>query len=420
MKILFIIPGSGDTFYCGNCFRDHLYAQALRQAGDEVIIMPLYLPLTDKSFGADTPLFFPATSYYVAQKFFGKGKMPFFLEKMLNSPSILRLASSLSGTTSAKGMERMTLSMIKGDDANFAKQTDKIIEWITRHDTPDIIHLSSSLLIGIAKAIKIHINIPVVCSLQDEEVWIESLENRYVQEAWASIGQNVKYVDRFLASSQFYKSKTLGKIPEIEDIEVVYPGVPVKKYASPHYPEEPTIGFFYHINKLNGLHILAEAFVSVKKKNSVERLRLHIGGGFTTADKKFLREIHAILSPYKDCVTWHHTYTLDEHATFYSGISAICVPITFEEAAGLYLCEAFAAGRPAIEPDTGSFAEMVANGGVLYSPNTPDALTNAIERLFADKTQYALYCKNAQHLSQSRYNDRILSTALHKIYHTLL
>ena len=45
MKILFIVPGSGDSFYCGNCFRDNLQASALRKAGHEVIVMPLYLPL---------------------------------------------------------------------------------------------------------------------------------------------------------------------------------------------------------------------------------------------------------------------------------------------------------------------------------------------------------------------------------------
>ena len=63
MKILFIIPGSGDSFYCGNCFRDNLQASALRKAGHTVIIMPLYLPLKHKSFQADAPLFFPATTY---------------------------------------------------------------------------------------------------------------------------------------------------------------------------------------------------------------------------------------------------------------------------------------------------------------------------------------------------------------------
>lgn len=55
MKILFIVPGSGDSFYCGNCFRDNLQASALRKAGHEVIVMPLYLPLRHRSFQADTP-----------------------------------------------------------------------------------------------------------------------------------------------------------------------------------------------------------------------------------------------------------------------------------------------------------------------------------------------------------------------------
>ena len=64
MKILFIVPGSGDSFYCGNCFRDNLQASALRKAGHEVIVMPLYLPLRHRSFQADTPLFFPATTFY--------------------------------------------------------------------------------------------------------------------------------------------------------------------------------------------------------------------------------------------------------------------------------------------------------------------------------------------------------------------
>jgi hypothetical protein len=74
MKILFIMPGSGDSFYCGNCFRDNMQASALRKTGTDVIIMPLYLPLKYASFKADTPLFFPATTYYTAQKFFGKRK----------------------------------------------------------------------------------------------------------------------------------------------------------------------------------------------------------------------------------------------------------------------------------------------------------------------------------------------------------
>lgn len=97
MKILFIIPGAGDSFYCGNCFRDNLQVSALRKAGHDAIVMPLYLPLKDISFRADTPLFFPATTYYVAQKFFGKKGMPRWMERLTDSEVCLDVASSMSG-----------------------------------------------------------------------------------------------------------------------------------------------------------------------------------------------------------------------------------------------------------------------------------------------------------------------------------
>ncbi|MCC8197151.1 MAG: hypothetical protein LIP06_00850 [Tannerellaceae bacterium] len=77
MKILFIIPGSGDAFYCGNCFRDNLQASALRKAGHDVIIMPLYLPFTDASFQADTPLFFSSDRFLYGTTFLRKKENAF-------------------------------------------------------------------------------------------------------------------------------------------------------------------------------------------------------------------------------------------------------------------------------------------------------------------------------------------------------
>jgi len=408
------MPGSGDTFYCGNCFRDNLYAQALRNAGQDVVIMPLYLPLTDKSFRADTPLFFPATSYYVSQKFFGNRKMPRVFEKILNSKSVLRLASTFSGTTSAKGMEQMTLSMIKGDDKNFIQQTEKLIDWIVNQDRPDIIHLSSSMLIGIAKAIKNQIDIPVICSLQDEEIWLDSLENQYAQEAWNSIAQNVKYIDRFIASSEFYKSVALNKIPEISEIDVVYPGVNIEKYKSQDYPKELTIGFFYRMNYENGLDILAQAFV--KLKSEIPNLKLKIGGGYTRENKNFVNRIRKILQPYMSDVIWSEHYALDEHTAFYKDISLICAPLRFNEAFGLYIGEAFAAGRPAVVPNTGSFSEIVGNAGLLYSPNDSEHLAEALRKILTDNALYEKCKENALTLSRERYNDVAVAKKLLEIY----
>ncbi|MDR1897671.1 MAG: glycosyltransferase family 4 protein, partial [Prevotellaceae bacterium] len=389
MKILFIVPGAGDAFYCGNCFRDNLHANALRKAGHDVVIMPLYLPLNHKSFKADTPLFFPAASFYVAQKFFSRKPMPRWMERILNSQRILNLASSFSGSTSAEGMEEMTLSMINGDDAVFNTQVAQLVEWIVNCEKPDIIHLSSTLIGGVAKAVKQNVNIPIVCSMQDEEVWIQSLKPGYDALAWKGIEDNLKYIDKFVVSSGFYKDIISAKIPQIKDIDIIYPGIDIRKYASEQLPQNPTVGFFYRMNKDNGLDILAEAFVMLKKRNSIKNLKLKIGGGYTSKDKRFLKQVKKTLSPCIADVEFSHNYSLDEHTKFYGEITVISVPITFDEGVGLYLCEAFAAGRPAVEPDTGSFREITENAGVLYSPNNSASLADAIEKILTNDELFA-------------------------------
>jgi glycosyltransferase involved in cell wall biosynthesis len=416
MKILFIVPGSGDSFYCGNCFRDNLQARALRKAGYDVMIMPLYLPFKYEAFVSDTPLFFPATSFYAGEKFFKKGKMPKWIANMLESKFMLAIASKFSGTTSAAGLEDITLSMITGNNAVFAQQVDPMLEWVEHHEKPDVIHLSSTLLIGVAKAIKNRINIPIICSLQDEEVWINSLQGKYLQQAWQGIADNVQYVDKFVTTSEFYKKIAAKQIEQIKDVDVIYPGVDVSTYKSDDYPADPTIGFFYRMNQENGLDILAQAFVKLKKRATIKNLKLKIAGGYTAKNKRFLNKVKKILKPYISDVEIYHTYNPDFHADFYKQISLICVPITFDEGVGLYLCEAFAAARPAVEPHTGSFAEIIGNAGLTYSPNDSDALAQALEKLLIDKDLFDKCCKEAAKMSQVRYNDKTMAENLIKVY----
>ncbi|MDR2423638.1 MAG: glycosyltransferase family 4 protein [Prevotellaceae bacterium] len=420
MKILFIVPGSGDAFYCGNCFRDTLHAGALRKTGHEVIVMPLYLPFTDEAFKADTQLFFPAISFYVARKFFKRQQMPKWLKRILNSKYLLKLASSMSGSTTAKGMEDMTLSMIYGNDAVFDSEANRIIEWIATCERPDIVHLSSALLTGIARKIKQHIDIPVVCTLQDEEVWIDSLKKNCVRKAWEGIAENLCYIDRFVTSSNFYKAFALEKFPQIKNIEVIYPGIDLEKYASDSFPASPTIGFFYRMNKLNGLDILAKAFVELKKRGTVKDLKLKVGGGYTGNDKKFLKQVKKILSPYMSDVEISDSYNLGSHAKFYSEITLLAVPLTFDEGAGLYLCEAFASGRPAVEPVTGSFPEILEYAGLLYLNNNSHELADVIEETLTDNDLFQQLCQNATMLAQRRYNASVSAQKLVNLYKSMI
>ncbi|WP_320168092.1 glycosyltransferase family 4 protein [Mangrovibacterium marinum] len=354
MKVLFIIPGAGDQFYCGNCFRDNLYASALRKAGHDVVITPLYLPLKHASFQSDSPLFFPATTYYLAHKFFRKSKMPAWMEQLTGSDFMLNYAASKSGTTTPKGLEELTLSMITGEDPVFITEINKMIEWIGTSEKPDIIHLSSSLLIGIAKFLRTQLQVPIVCSLQDEEVWIDKMEERYANRAWQQIDNATQFVDKLITTSDYYRAIAQKKLSGNRKIELVYPGFDEEKYPNPASPKVPVIGFFYRMCEKSGLHILVDAFLKLKEQNTIPDLKLKVGGGFNDLDKKFLNELKSKLRPYHDDVDFQETYNIDLHREFYQSISVLSVPLTFDEGIGLYLCEAFAAGVPVVEPATGS------------------------------------------------------------------
>ena len=92
------------------------------------------------------------------------------------------------------------------------------------------------------------------------------------------------------------------------------------------------------------------------------------------------------------------------------------MPLTFDESVGLYLCEAFAAGRPAVEPATGSFEEIVGDAGVIYSPNNSDALAEALEKILSDNKHYEKCRQHALQLSANRYNSHILAEKLENLY----
>ena len=176
------------------------------------------------------------------------------------------------------------------------------------------------------------------------------------------------------------------------------------------------IGYYYRLNKDNGLDILARAFVSLKRKNSISGLKLKIGGGYTDHDQQFVKKVRQILAPVMHDVEFIDDYSMADHSSFYGSISIISVPLTFEEGVGLYLCEAFASGVPAVAPSTGSFPEIIGEAGQLYQPNTPVKLADALEKMLSDETLYKEAAIKAKEKASEVYNDQILAGKLHEIY----
>lgn len=417
MKILFISPSAGDTYYCSNCFRDNLQATALQRAGHEVIVMPLYLPMRISTEGV--PVFFPATSYYVEQALFRGGRMPGWMRRAFGSKRLLNLASGLSGTTSSAGMEGMTLSMIEGGDGAFRKNMEDLIAWMRRDGLPDVIHLSSTLLIGIARVLKQETDVPIVCSLQDEEVWIDGLKGAWADKAWAAIMENAACVDRFVTTSRYYRDTVCRRLPALPAPEVIYPGVDLQRYATQEWPERPTLGFFYRMNALDGLDTLAEAFVLLKRKGSIPGLQLRIGGGWMgREDRQFIERVRKILAPYAGDVVFDD-YSVDTHADFYKKITLLSVPLRFDEGVGIYICEAFAAGRPVVEPARGSFPEIVDGAGLLCEGDDASSLARYLEEILLDADLFARCRERARDLSRTRYSGEVMARQLENLYQSI-
>ncbi|MBT3749353.1 MAG: glycosyltransferase, partial [Bacteroidetes bacterium] len=233
MRILQFIPGSGGSFYCGNCLRDSKYVEALKKLDHEVVKIPMYLPLFDdeRDLDSEVPVFYGAISIYLKQMSPIFRKAPKWFDRFLNSKPMLKFAAHMAGSTRATGLEDMTISMLKGEEGKQHEELDRMVNWIAEHCNPDVIHLSNGLLNGIAPRLKEVLNVPVICSLQDEDVWIDPMEEKYQKQSWDLMKKNSEFIDAYIGVSDYYKELMLDKmnLPP-EKVHSLHIGVDVDDY----------------------------------------------------------------------------------------------------------------------------------------------------------------------------------------------
>ena len=68
MKAVFLTAGAAGM-YCGSCMHDNALALAMRQAGVDCLLQPVYTPIrTDAESVADERLFFGGIHIYLLQQ----------------------------------------------------------------------------------------------------------------------------------------------------------------------------------------------------------------------------------------------------------------------------------------------------------------------------------------------------------------
>lgn len=392
MKIVHIIPGSGGTFYCQNCMRDNQLIESMRILGHDVKMVPLYLPLNVDVHGlmGDTPVFYGAINIYLKEKLPFYRHAPLWMERLFDSEGLLQVAAKKAGSTRASGLEEMTISMLKGEDGRQATELDHMIDYLKTFLKPDVVHLSNALLLGLAHRLKNDLGAVVICSLQDENEWIDPMTPEYQQKVWDLMAEKAEDVDAFITASQFYAEKSKKQLKLSDDsVYIVCGGVDFEGYLESSLPmDPPVLGFLCRMNEDFGLGIVVDAFVKIKRETEYKDLKLFLTGGYSGDDKIFVHRMKKKLSKagFIDDVHIWEEFDKSHRIKFLESLTILSVPVLAGEAFGAYQVEALAAGVPIVQPNVGGYPEFIerTGGGVIYEPNDSQNLARAVVSLLRE------------------------------------
>jgi glycosyltransferase involved in cell wall biosynthesis len=392
MKIVHIIPGTGGTFYCQNCMRDIELVRTLRSQGHDVLMVPVYLPLLVDAadISGDTPVFFGGINCYLQQKFPFFRNTPRWLDRLFDAAWMLRQAAKKEGSTEAAGLGPMTLSMLEGPDGHQKKELERLTVWLRDQEKPDVIHLSNALLLGMAQTLKESLDVPLFCSLQDEEPWIEAIDDPFRQLCWESMSHCAKHVDAFISVSRWYAEVMKHRMALSDDkVNVVHLGIqPAPERDTPVSFDPPVIGYLSKMTDSLGLGTLVDAFIRLKQHPRLHDLKLRATGGQVGGDIAYVKWLRKKLAKHgmENDAEFLEDFDAERRREFIDTLSVMSVPAPEGEAFGLFIIEALAAGVPVVQPEAGAFPEVVnaTGGGMLYDPNDTDALVLSLEALLLD------------------------------------
>ncbi|NTU64054.1 MAG: glycosyltransferase, partial [Chloroflexi bacterium] len=176
----------------------------------------------------------------------------------------------------------------------FFEELERMTDWMRDHFKPDVVHLSNALLLGLAKTLKEKLQVPVICTLQDEDVWVDVMSDQSRKTVWKLMEENSTYVDRFISVSQYFAGVASQKMSiPAEKITSIHIGVDPADYQYMNSAEKKrTIGYISRMCHENGMDILVDAFILLKKQPGYEDVQLILTGGQTGDDKQFLKEVH--------------------------------------------------------------------------------------------------------------------------------
>ena len=156
----------------------------------------------------------------------------------------MRSVGRMAGKTRGEDVGELTLSMLRGEEGNQVRELEQLVSWLKEHHRPDVICLSNALLIGMARRLREALGVPVVCLLEGDDAFLDSLPSPEREESWEEIRRRVTDVSLFIAPSRYYADVMAERaaIPR-ERLAQIYNGINLDGSLS-KLPDAPPVRFF--------------------------------------------------------------------------------------------------------------------------------------------------------------------------------
>ncbi|MFQ5743100.1 MAG: glycosyltransferase family 4 protein [Acidobacteriota bacterium] len=424
MRIAYITAGAAGM-YCGSCLHDNTLAAALQRMGHDVALIPTYTPIrtdeTDVSIGR---VFYGALNVYLEQKLALFRHAPAAVHWLFDRPALLNWVSGHGVSVDPHDLGELTLSVLQGEKGRQRRELEELIGWLKSSFSPDLVHITNSMFLGLGGPIKRDLGVPVVCSVQGEDIFLEDLIEPYKNQVHQLLCAHANDVDGIIATSRFY-ADFMAEYLHIaqKNIRVVRLGIKLEGHGEG--PEKPAgrpfvVGYLARVCPPKGLHLLVEAFRDLANRVGREEVELRVAGYVSKGDRRYLDGIRdrVVAWGLGDSFEYIGEVNRAEKIEFLQGLDALSVPTTYKEPKGLFVLEALANGVPVVEPRHGAFPELIeaTGGGLLVEPDSPSSLAAALATLRENPALRSQLGQQGRRVVEKLYSDSVMAEATLKIY----
>lgn len=394
MRLLTFTAGAGGM-YCGSCIRDNALARELGRRGHRLRLVPLYQNArSDEESVAESRVRLGGVPLYLQHAAPLLGKIR-WLDPLLESSALVRLAGRLSSSTDPAKLGPLTITTLLGERGPARRAVRALCDSLAGEEF-DLVVLPNSLLLGLAAPLARALGAPVGVTFSGEDLFLSRLPENHREAALALMREAARSVTRFFGVTEYHARDLAGRLGVSADrVSVVRLGVDPAGYPDAE-PEAPAhagavagrpvrIGFFSRVAPEKGLDRLAKAVAVLAGEETAPPLRLAAAGWMSPAQRGYLESVRRRLAEEAPGVEFEYRGELDRAGkiAFLAEADLIAIPAAFPEPKGLAAIEAMMAGTPVVVPREGAYPALLdrTEGGALARSTSPGDFAAALGQL---------------------------------------